>query len=144
MIDGVEIKKLVTHGDDRGFFRELIRNTDKFFSPGFGQLSHSLVHKDVVKAWHGHVRQYQWTYVVSGRLSVVIYDARENSRTRRQKMHLDLGEGLDAQIYVIPPGVLHGYRCRTEPTHVLYVTSGVYDLEDEVRLSVNKVDFDPM
>lgn len=137
MIDGVQIKKLVSHDDERGFFRELIRNTDNFFTAGFGQLSHSLVHKGVIKAWHGHVRQYQWTYVVSGRLSVVIYDARENSRTYQEKIYLDLGEGPEAQIYVIPPGVVHGYRCLTEPAHVIYVTSGTYDPEDEVRIPLD-------
>jgi dTDP-4-dehydrorhamnose 3,5-epimerase-like enzyme len=31
LIDGVEIKELVTHPDERGFFREMIRVTDSFF-----------------------------------------------------------------------------------------------------------------
>lgn len=142
MIDGVQIKKLVSHEDERGFFRELIRNTDGFFTPGFGQLSHSLVHKGVIKAWHGHVRQHQWTYVVSGLISVVIYDARENSRTYQQKVRLLLGDGQEARVYVIPPGVVHGYRCLSEPAHVLYVTSGVYDPEDEVRIPVSGLEFE--
>jgi dTDP-4-dehydrorhamnose 3,5-epimerase-like enzyme len=30
--------------------------------------------------------------------------------------------------------VLHGYRCLQGPAHVIYVTSGVYDLADEVRI----------
>jgi dTDP-4-dehydrorhamnose 3,5-epimerase len=30
MIDGVVIKELVTHTDERGFFREIIRATDDF------------------------------------------------------------------------------------------------------------------
>ena len=29
-IEGVEIKELVTHPDERGFFREIIRVTDPF------------------------------------------------------------------------------------------------------------------
>lgn len=37
MIKGVELKSLTTHPDDRGFFREIIRNTDPFFASGFGQ-----------------------------------------------------------------------------------------------------------
>jgi hypothetical protein len=31
LIQGVEIKELVTHPDERGFFREMIRVTDSFF-----------------------------------------------------------------------------------------------------------------
>ena len=34
MIEGVEIKELVTHADERGFFREMIRVTDGFFGEG--------------------------------------------------------------------------------------------------------------
>jgi len=134
MIDGVLIKNLTSHEDQRGYFRELIRKTDGFFSPGFGQLSHSMVYPGVVKAWHGHVRQYQWTYVIAGILSVVIYDTRKDSRTYQKKIQLLLGDGQQAQVYVIPPGVVHGYQCMKGPAHVLYVTSGVYDPEEEVRI----------
>ncbi len=42
MIKDVEIKTLVLHKDDRGFFCELIRKSDSFFKDyKFGQLSHS-------------------------------------------------------------------------------------------------------
>jgi len=141
MIDGVSIKKLITHADERGFFRELIRTTDAFFNPGFGQLSHSLVNPQVVKAWHGHTKQYQWTYVISGVLAVTIHDIRQDSLTYRQKLHLVLGDGQDAQVYVIPPGVVHGYQCITGPAQVLYVTSGTFDIEEEIRIPIEKLSF---
>ena len=31
LLPGVELKELVTHGDERGFFREVIRESDPFF-----------------------------------------------------------------------------------------------------------------
>ena len=77
MIDGVVIKKLVTHSDERGFFRELIRATDPFFVSGFGQLSHSLVEPGVIKAWHYHKEQTQWNYPVTGLLEVVLHEGHE-------------------------------------------------------------------
>jgi len=46
LIDGVVFKELVTHTDERGFFREIIRVTDGFFGAGFGQWSHSLMYPD--------------------------------------------------------------------------------------------------
>jgi dTDP-4-dehydrorhamnose 3,5-epimerase-like enzyme len=42
MIDGVETKDLVTHRDDRGLFRELIRGSDPIFEEGFAQWSHTM------------------------------------------------------------------------------------------------------
>ena len=50
-IDGVEIKKLTTFPDQRGFFREVIRVSDDFFGEGFGQWSHTKSYQGVVKAW---------------------------------------------------------------------------------------------
>ena len=34
-IEGVVVRELVTHSDERGFFREIIRVTDEFFKEGF-------------------------------------------------------------------------------------------------------------
>jgi dTDP-4-dehydrorhamnose 3,5-epimerase len=133
MITGVYFKELITHADERGFFREVIRTTDEFFSAGFGQLSHSLVYSSVVKAWHAHKLQTQWTYVVSGLLKVVLYDGRLDSSTRNERIEFLAGDHQPVCAYCFPPGVLHGYRC-IKTANVIYVTSGVYDLSDEVRL----------
>lgn len=134
MIEGVVIKELVTHTDERGFFREIIRETDDFFAAGFGQLSHSLVYPGVVKAWHAHRLQTQWTYVVCGLLKVALHDGRSESLTYRQTMEFLVGDNQPAWVYCFPPRVVHGYCCIGGPAHVIYVTSGVYDLCDEVRL----------
>lgn len=137
MIDGVILKQLVTHADERGFFRELIRVTDDFFSAGFGQLSHSLVYPGIIKAWHAHKVQSQWTYVATGLLQVALHDNRPDSPTFRETMEFLAGDNQPASVYSLPSGVLHGYRCAHGPAHVFYVTSGVYDLSDEVRLPYN-------
>lgn len=134
MIDGVIIKELITHVDERGFFRELIRATDDFFAEGFGQLSHSLVYPGIIKAWHAHREQSQWTYVISGTLKVVLYDSRTASPTFRQQMEFPAGEQQTACVYCFPPGVMHGYRCINGPAQVIYITSGVYDPQDEIRI----------
>lgn len=134
MIDGVVFKDLVTHADERGFFREIVRATDDFFAPGFGQLSHSLVHQGVLKAWHAHRDQSQWNYVVSGLIKVALHDTRESSLTYRQTMEFLAGDNQPVRVYFFPPGVAHGYRCLLAPMHIIYMTSGTYDLEDEIRL----------
>ena len=101
--------------DDRGFFREVIRSGDPFFAAGFGQLSHSLVYPGIVKAWHGHGRQSQWTYVAAGVLMVALHDRRSDSETYRTTQELLLGDHQAARVYLLPPGVVHGYRCRRAP-----------------------------
>ena len=135
MIDGVKIVELKTHKDERGFFREIFRFPKQFEGVPVGQLSHSLVKEGVVKAWHGHVYQSQWNYVVTGQIQVALYDNRPNSSTYKEIMEFISGDEAKPIAYFFPPGVLHGYKCMQGPMQIIYVTSGVYVLEDEVSIS---------
>lgn len=134
MIEGVEFKKIISHIDERGYFRELLRKEDKILVEGLGQTSHSLVYSGVVKGWHGHVYQTQLNYVVNGLIYVALYDSRINSNTYKQIMTFLVGDHQDSQIYKFPPGVLHGYKCISGPMNIIYFTSGQYDLLDEIRV----------
>lgn len=134
MIEGVEFKSIISHVDERGFFRELLRIDDKIFGDGLGQISHSLVYSGVIKGWHGHVNQTQWNYVVNGLIFVSLFDSRKNSNTYKETMTFLVGDHMDCQIYKFPPGVLHGYKCISGPMNIIYFTSGQYDLKDEIRV----------
>ena len=135
MIDGVKIIRLSTHGDDRGFFREIFHFSEQFVGIPVGQLSHSRVNEGVVKAWHGHVYQSQWNYVVSGQIKAALFDNRKDSNTYEDTMELVAGEDVESIAYFFPPGVLHGYKCIHGPMQIIYVTSGVYDLDEEIRIA---------
>ena len=74
MIDGVTLTPLTAHRDERGTFCEVARASQLPEPPA--QLSHSFMHAGVVKAWHIHVQQWDYWYLVTGRLKVVLYDAR--------------------------------------------------------------------
>ena len=100
----------------------------------FGQWSFSLVHQGVIKAWHGHKIQYQWTYITIGVFKVVIYDTRSNCKTFGNTMEFLMGDNCSPFVYSLPPGVVHGLKCISGPGHVSYITSGQYDLSDELRI----------
>ena len=134
MIQGVEIKALTTNYDERGFFRELIRVTDDFFSEGFGQWSHSLMYTGVSKAWHVHKVQIDWWYVGSGVLKVALHDTRADSPTHGETTEIFMGDNQPARILRIPPGVAHGCKCVSGPANLFYVTSKIYDPADEGRI----------
>ena len=134
IIEGVEVKLLSTHPDERGFFREIIRVTDPLFAEGFGQFSHSMMYQGVVKAWHVHPHQIDWWYVPIGGLKVALHDLREGSSTHGVTSDLLLGEAYGAQVLKIPAGVAHGCAALAGPTHLFYVTSGVYDPREEGRI----------
>ncbi len=137
-IAGVNFKAIQSFADDRGFFRELIRSSDPFFSAGFGQWSHSRMCRDTVKAWHFHHLQTDWWYVPSGLVHVVLFDNRPESPTLKRKIDFLLGDkSLDARtleaVVEIPPGVLHGCRVLSDSADLFYITSRPYDPNDEGR-----------
>lgn len=134
-IQGVVFKELVTHTDERGFFREMIRATDEFFGEGFGQWSQSLMYQGVIKAWHIHKQQVDWWYVASGVLKVALHDTRQQSPTYRKTIDFFMGDHQPARVVKIPPGVAHGCKVICGPATLFYVTSRVYDPSDEGRLA---------
>lgn len=134
MINGVEIKELNAHKDERGFFCEIIRDSDSFFQGKFGQLSHSMAHKGVFKAWHMHKKQTDWMYVVAGDIKLALYDTRKDFMTKGKLMEISIGEGSGRRVVKIPPGVAHGYKIINGPMHIVYVTDREYDPEDELRI----------
>lgn len=137
MIEGVIIKELVTCNDERGFFREIIRVSDGFFQEGFGQFSISKMHKGVIKAWHIHKKQVDWWYVHTGLLKIALYDTRKGSPSYKKLIELLMGDGQPTQVLRIPPGVAHGCKCLTGPADLFYITSKVYNADDEGRICHN-------
>ena len=137
MIEGVSLKELKTHPDERGFFREIIRTTDDFFAEGFGQWSHSKMYRDVIKAWHIHRAQVDWWYVPLGALKVVLHDLRPESPTCGVTQELFLGEQYGDRVLKIPPGVAHGCKVLSGEAHLFYITSNTYNPADEGRIAHN-------
>lgn len=134
MIEGVVVRELVAHGDDRQVFREVIRVTDDFFGEGFGQLSYAFMYPGTAKAWHVHERQVDWWYVPTGALKLALYDTRPDSSTAGRLDELLLGPDYGHKVVRIPPGVAHGCRVLGGPTQLFYVTSRPYDPDDEGRI----------
>lgn len=134
MIEGVEVKDLVGHGDDRQVFREVIRASDSFFPEGFGQLSYALMNPGTAKAWHVHQHQVDWWYVPTGALKLALYDTRESSATHGELEEFLLGPEHGHKVVRIPPGVAHGCRVLGGVTQLFYVTSNEYDPADEGRI----------
>ncbi len=135
IIDGVEIKELTTHSDERGFFREIIRVTDDFFSEGFGQWSYSMRIVGTGE-WHIHEVQTDWWHVPIGKIGAYLYDTRVRSHTyqERNKFILD-----DDRVLKIPPGVAHAFEIVLPPIYLFYITSHVYNASDEGRIPYNLI-----
>ena len=143
-IEGITIKELEIHSDDRGYFNEILRSTDEFFCEGFGQWSHSFMFDGVIKAWHFHKIQTDYFYVMSGVLRIGLCDLRPESKTHKKTMDFLMGDYQIPMVVKIPPGIAHGVKTVQGPAHLFYVTSHIYNPNDEIRLAYDdpKIDFD--
>lgn len=128
-IDGVVVKRLIRHPDDRGFFQEILRD-DEDLLRRFGQASLSMSYPGVIKAFHYHERQDDLWFFPVGSAQVVLYDQREGSRTKGRTQVLYPGEH-NPLLIVIPVGVVHGYRVLGQsPLMIVYFTTESYQPND--------------
>jgi len=160
MIEGVKLIQLKTHADERGFFREILRITD---IKSFGQLSWSSMYQGVIKGFHCHAIQYDYWICSIGVIKAVLSDVRDILHPDKsiqysidRYFHLNpyglkhtstfqefyLGDNQPAQVLCIPPGVAHGLKVLQGPAHLMYITSQVYNPEDEGRIPHDVLGYD--
>ena len=136
MIDGVQVKSLTVHCDERGRLMEVLRSDEELFEK-FGQVYLTTAYPGVVKAWHYHEKQSDHLVAAHGMVKIVLYDAREGSPTYRQVDEFFAGEHHPILIKV-PPLVYHGFKCIGEhEAIVMNIPTEVYeyDTPDEHRVA---------
>jgi len=129
MIEGIKIKKLTPHADERGCLTEILRSDDDMFER-FGQIYVSLNYPSVIRAWHYHKKQDDFWACVKGMVKAVLCDLREDSPTKGEVQEVFLGE-QNPVLLKIPMGVAHGYKTiGAEPSLLVNLPTNPYDPAD--------------
>ena len=134
-IQDVVIKRLITHSDDRGYFRELLRDDDNLLKR-FGQTAITKSYPGVIKAFHWHEDQDDIWYVADGMARVVLYDRWQGSPTAVVTQVIFAGEDNPVSI-LIPIGIAHGYQVLgSKPVLLFYHVTKSYNpaAPDEQRI----------
>jgi dTDP-4-dehydrorhamnose 3,5-epimerase len=107
--EGVEMRDLVTHVDDRGTVCEL-------FDPRWGVCPEPMVFSyaytirpGMAKGWGVHREHHDRYAFLSGELEIVLHDGRDGSLTAGLTSTIVLSE-LRRRLLTIPPGVWHAER----------------------------------
>ncbi|WP_100404818.1 dTDP-4-dehydrorhamnose 3,5-epimerase family protein [Bacillus solitudinis] len=138
MIEGVKIKRIEKHCDDRGFFTELVRDDEDILAR-FGQASMSVSYPGIIKAFHYHDEQDDIWFFLAGNAQVVLHDLRGTSTTKGMTDVYYMGEE-NPIILRIPSGVAHGYRVLgNRSATIIYFTTKAYNPKspDEKRIPWN-------
>ncbi len=109
MIEGVIIKKLNKFEDDRGHLMEIFRSDESQIIPEMSYIS--LTKPQIVRGPHEH--SYQSDFFIfpgPGDFCLYLWDRREDSKTKGEKIKIEVGEKNPCSV-IVPPGVVHGYKC---------------------------------
>ena len=144
-IEGVIVKKLVRHEDDRGWLTELFRIDEipEEFQPVMAYLS--ITRPGVARGPHEHVSQADlFCFQGPSDFKIYLWDNRPDSKSHGQKMVFEAGESNPTML-IIPPGIVHAYKNIGEfngfvfnAPNRLFKGSGRSDAIDEIRHEENQ------
>lgn len=142
-IDGVFLKELTAHVDDRGDVIELWSTAwDDYKSGKVIDTLHSYqsaTDPGVVKCWHLHAIHTDQFTVTRGKLQVSLVDIRKDSPTFGVANYVIMGEGIP-RFMKIPPGIMHGWKALSDKESIVVnYQSHPYDPEDEFKYTWNCV-----
>jgi dTDP-4-dehydrorhamnose 3,5-epimerase len=107
MIEGIKVTALNQIEDERGKVMHMLRNDSENFTK-FGEIYFSTVHPNKVKGWHLHSKMTLNYAVVLGKIKLVLYDARTNSKTKGQVQEFFLSQE-NYKLISVPPLIWNGF-----------------------------------
>jgi dTDP-4-dehydrorhamnose 3,5-epimerase len=128
-LEGVRVRRLTAHPDDRGSFTEAFRRE---WDTGIDPVQWNMVSSrpGVLRGVHVHVHHTDILIVAAGTATIGLSDLREGSPTNGLGTAVRL-EGHQPGAITIPPGVAHGFLFH-EPTITIYGVSRYWDVDDEL------------
>ena len=131
------IVKNISYRDNRGYFKELIR--ENIFKKKFPFIVMSYSKKNVVRGLHLQTKETQGKFVsvIKGKIFDVALDLRKSSKTFGKYFTIYLDEKNSRSIY-IPPGFAHGFQALNKENYVVYACTKYRNKNSEV--SINPID----
>lgn len=130
LIDGVRFRPVrpVLHED--GTLTEIARQAWTEIDLPIVQVHSTSTLPGRVRAWGLHQRSTDRLFVVSGMVSIVVYDARRGSATFDSINQFLVGDRSPG-LLVIPPNLYHGWRnIGTTEAFIVNMPSAQYDYDD--------------
>ncbi len=109
-IEGVIIRNLVKHVDERGFLLETFRidEVPENLHPVMSYVSYT--EPGITRGPHEHKQQTDvFSFIGPGNFMIKLWDNRHDSKTYGNYMRFFAGEDKPLTV-IVPPGVVHGYK----------------------------------
>ena len=141
MILKTKIKDLLliqseTHKDQRGYFKELLK--ENLIKKKFPFLVMSFSKKNVIRGLHIQTNESQGKFitVIKGKIFDVALDLRTSSKTFGKIYCCVLSEKNKKSIY-IPPGFAHGFQSLENENYIVYSCTKYRNQKSEKTIAFN-------
>jgi dTDP-4-dehydrorhamnose 3,5-epimerase len=138
-MEGVEIREIHLHEDERGWLGEIIRDDETRHKPLMTYLS--MTHPGMVRGPHEHRHQSDY-FCFIGRFRLYLWDNRKASATFGKHKVVETKDVPTAAF--IPPGIAHAYKNIDDKSGIvinlpdrLYKGRGKEEPVDEIRYENN-------
>lgn len=136
-INGVILTKLKQFKDERGAVFHVIKNdSESFYS--FGEAYFSKINEEVIKGWKFHKEMKQNFCVPHGRLKLVLFDNRVNSKTRGDINEIILDNEENYIRVTVPENIWYSFKCiSSEYCLLLNIANIKHDKEESMQMDLN-------
>lgn len=135
-IQGVKIIKKKVLSDDRGKILHMLKKTDKEFIK-FGEIYFSFVFPKKIKAWHIHKKMTLNYVAIFGRIKLVLFDDRKNSKSNGVIEEILLSN-KNHFLISIPPKIWNGFCSANNKLAILANCSNIpHDKKEILRINYN-------
>lgn len=136
MIQGVKIIKKKQIIDERGKIMHMLRNDDQNYKK-FGEIYFSCTFPGSIKAWHLHKKMTLNYAVISGKIKLVLYDQRKNSKTFNKIQEIFMSTE-NYSLIIVPPMIWNGFKAiGNEPSIVANCSDIPHDPSEIIRKPFN-------
>ena len=143
-IEGVTIKQLKIIPNFKGDVLHMMRNDEQDFK-SFGECYFSEINPLIIKGWKKHINQTQNFSVPVGRINLVLFDDRQDSKTFKNIIEITLGRPDLYNRIKIPPGIYYSFKCISKsPAMIINITDIPHDKNESltIDLSDNYIPFE--
>lgn len=125
MLDGIKIKPMKRHFDERGLLAELMRKDwkDLLEEDEIVQAHLSTSYPGIIRAWHKHRRgQVDYVICLNGSTKICAYD------DETKELSEIISTGDDLRVVRVPGHYWHGFKVLGDkPAVLLYFVNKLYD-----------------
>ena len=137
LIRDVSINLLKQIHDDRGAVFHVIKSSEKQFNK-FGEAYFSKINNNVIKGWKFHKEMKQNFCVPFGKLKLVLFDNRENSKSKGLINEIILDDSKNYKRVTIPKNIWYSFKCLNKSYCLLLNISNIeHDPFESKTLDIN-------